>query len=149
VTEACVAPFHLSAAPSDWSVVGDYQGSARLGRKGLVVELGHGAVLAAAEDAHVRGIVFGLAQESEGGAWSVTHRADPMPVGALERAVSHPVRPARLLIPGVGPEELASGWLVVEHVLEAPEVDGGTAWTYLHDRGALAPLLEPGCAAPH
>jgi hypothetical protein len=144
--EACSAPFHLGADPSDWAVVGDYDGTARLGPKGLSVELAHGVTLAGDRDAQVRGIVFGLAQASGDGAWSVTHSAEPIPVGALERGVPHPVRPARVLIPGVGPEELADGWLVVEHVLDAPEVDGGTAWTYLHaERPALHSLLGPGC----
>ncbi|MSR35566.1 MAG: hypothetical protein EXR95_02825 [Gemmatimonadetes bacterium] len=136
---ACNAGFHVRADPSDWAVVGDYDGVVRLGPNGLVVELAHGSALAADEDAQVRGIVFGVAQESEGGAWSLTHSSAPLPVGALERGVPRPVRPARVLIPGVGTEELAHGWLVVEHVLDAPEVEGGDGLDLSPRRAVHAP----------
>jgi hypothetical protein len=126
-------------------VVGSYQGTALLTPKGLAVEIYRGRTLAADRDVEMRGIVLGIAQAPEA-SWVVTHTAAPITVGPLARGVPRPLRPARAFIPGVGADDLANGWLVLEHVLDAPDVEGGQAWTYLHaPRGALRPLLEQGC----
>ena len=143
---ACSAAFLLEAQPSHWAVVGSYNGTARLTPEGLAIEVYRGFTLAAERDAEVRGIVFGIAQPGLDGSWSVTHSADPIPVGALRKRVRQPVPPTRVLIPGVAASDLVEGWLVVEHVLDAPNAPGGTAWTYLHaPRSTLHPLLRTGC----
>ena len=87
-----------------------------------------------------------LPQAGPGGGWSVTHQAEPLPVGHLEPGEVRAVRPSRPFIPGVTPADLANGWLVVEHVLAVPDQPGGTAWTYAHaDRGALLSLVAGAC----
>jgi hypothetical protein len=142
---ACTVPFHLEAAPSDWAVVGSYDGTARLTPKGLAVEIHRGYSLSAEADVTLRGLVLGVAQATEEG-WFVSHPAEPIALGPLARGVPRPLRPARVFIPGVGADDLVNGWLVLEHVIEAPDVEGGTAWTYLHaPRGDLRPLLQVGC----
>lgn len=143
--EPCAVGFELHSNPGEWSVIGRYRGRATLGPKGLAIDLLEGAVQAEGS-ADVRGVVFGLAQASPDGAWSVTHSAEPIPVGSLEPGVIRAVRPSRPFIPGVTAADLEGGWLVAEHVLDATDAPGGTAWTYVHaDRGALRPLLEGAC----
>jgi hypothetical protein len=147
LNEACSASFQLGTKPGEWAVIGRYSGRATLTPKGLALDVG--GWVAADRPVDVRGIVFGIAQMTGGGSWSVTHRAEPITVGHLDAAAPpSPVRHSRPFIPGVGPAELNDGWLVVEHVLEAPEQPGGTAWTYVHaDRNALRPILSGGCHA--
>jgi hypothetical protein len=143
----CAAPFRIDSRGPGGSVAGEYAGLARLTPEGLEIQLPYGATSAQLANAHVRGVVLLLTQESGEGKWFVAHRAEPIPIGALRKGETRELGNRRVLIPGVGPTELASGWLVVEHVLDATELDGGTAWTYAHaPRTALAPLLQDRCS---
>ena len=137
---ACTVPFRIDSRGPGWSVGGEYVGRTRLTPEGLEIELGRGN-LEADRPARVRGIVFGLAEWTGESSWTVTHRAEPIPLGMVEPGRALGVGGRRLVVPGVGAAELAEGWLVVEHVLDDPRSEGGTAWTYGHARpGALAPL---------
>jgi hypothetical protein len=150
----CESPFEIdSGSPTEgrggagFRVVGEYTGVARLEPEGLVIDLLEGATTARFEPADVRGVVLGWAQEISGGQWSVTHSAEPIPLGEVREGATLVTGARHVLIPGVGPVELANGWLVVEHVLDAPDA-GGTAWTYAHaPRGALAALRNEACLA--
>jgi hypothetical protein len=144
----CVATFRLHAEPSDWSVVGTYTGAVRRVPAGLEVDLFGGETLAAEQDAYARGLVFGVAERTEAGGWNVVREAEPIPIGALDHGVPAAIGRHVVVIPDVGPDELAKGWLVAEHVLAAPDAQGGTAWTYLHaSREAFLPLLDPSCSS--
>jgi hypothetical protein len=139
---ACTAFFRIDSRGPGWTVAGEYEGVARLSAEGLEVELREGSTTAQLEDADVRAVVLGLTWEGAEGRWLITHRAEPIPLGALAHGETRDLGERRLLIPGVGAAELATGWLVVEHVLDAPDSEGGTAWTYAHaERDALSPLL--------
>jgi hypothetical protein len=143
----CEAPFEIDSRSSGFRVVGEYVGVAQLHPEGLEIDLLDGSTSARFEDAQVQGIVFGWAQDTGAGQWSVTHTAEPIPLGDLRQGASYRLQAQGVLIPGVGLADLDDGWLVVEHVLDAPDA-GGTAWTYAHaPRGTLAALQNEACLA--
>jgi hypothetical protein len=142
----CVAPFLIDSRPVQFSVVGEYAGVARLTAAGLEIDFRQAAASAKYGDQDVREVVFGLTQEGDSGQWSIAHRSEPIPLGLLPDGATHAVPVSGVVIPDVTAADLMGGWLVVEHVLNAPDQPGGTAWTYAHaPRWALEPLLQDRC----